>query len=124
MNITLWITQVVLALAVLIAGLMKLARSHDELIESMGWPEDFSVATVKLIGVAEMLAALGLILPGVTGIATVLTPLAAAGLALIQIAAVRLHLQRREREVVFVNIALILLAVFVAWGRFGPSPLG
>jgi uncharacterized membrane protein YphA (DoxX/SURF4 family) len=111
MNVALWITQVVLALAALAAGLMKLARSHDELIESMRWPEDFSAATVKLIGVAEVLAALGLVLPGLTVI-------------LIQAGAIRLHIQRKESEVVFVNITLFAIAVFVAWGRFGPSPLG
>jgi uncharacterized membrane protein YphA (DoxX/SURF4 family) len=124
MNVALWITQVVLALAALAAGLMKLARSHDELIESMRWPEDFSAATVKLIGVAEVLAALGLVLPGLTGIAFLLTPLAAVGLILIQAGAIRLHIQRKESEVVFVNITLFAIAVFVAWGRFGPSPLG
>lgn len=124
MNVALWITQAVLALAALLAGVLKIARSHDELIDQMRWPEDFSARTVKLIGSLEVLAALGLIVPGVTGIAVLLTPMAAVGLFLIQVSAIRLHLQRKESEMLVANITLLAMALFVAWGRFGPSPLG
>jgi hypothetical protein len=53
---------------------MKLARPHQRLVEMMGWPEDFSESTIKLIGLAEMLGALGLVLSGVVDITTILTP--------------------------------------------------
>lgn len=75
---------------------------------------------MKLIGGLEFLAALGLILPAVTGIATVLTPLAATGLALIMIGAIVVHLRRNEVQGAVLNVVLLILSALVAWGRFGP----
>ncbi|HET7901849.1 MAG TPA: DoxX family protein, partial [Candidatus Nanopelagicales bacterium] len=72
-----------------------------------------------LIGVLEVLGAIGLILPGITGIAPFLVPLAATGLALLMIGAIVVHARRGERQPIGANIVLLLLAVFVAWGRFG-----
>jgi hypothetical protein len=86
----------------------------------MPWVEDFSAGTVKLIGVVELLAALGLILPAATGIATVLTPLAASGLAVVMVLATITHLRRKEPKVIPVNLVLLVVAVVIAWGRFGP----
>ena len=84
MNVTLWIVQALLAAAFLFAGVSKLTQHHDRLSEQMGWPGDFSPTFVKLIGGLEVLGAIGLISPGVTGIAPILVPLAATGLAVIQ----------------------------------------
>lgn len=67
-----------------------------------------------------MVAALGLILPAVTGIATVLTPLAAVGVALIMIGAVITHARRAEWQNVGFNVVLLAVAIVIAWGRFGP----
>jgi hypothetical protein len=80
--------------------------------------EDFSQNTVRFIGVVAFLGALGLILPKATGIAPVLTPLAATGLAITMVLAT--HARRREPQGVLVNTVLFALAAFVAWGRFGP----
>ena len=121
MNVVLWIIAIVLALAFLAAGLMKLSRSREQLAASgMGYVEDLSPGTVKAIGVAEVLAAVGLILPGITGIAPILVPLAATGLVLLMIGAIVTHLRRHEAPMVIVNVVLLLLAAVVAWGRFGP----
>jgi len=120
-NVVLWIIAIVLALAFLAAGLMKLSRSREQLAaQGMGYVEDFSPATIKAIGVAEVLAAIGLILPGITGIAPILVPLAATGLVLLMIGAIVTHLRRHEAPMVIVNVVLLLLAAVVAWGRFGP----
>jgi hypothetical protein len=75
---------------------------------------------IKLIGTVEVLAAIGLILPAVLDIAPVLVPLAAVGLILLMIGAAVTHGRRKESRNVAVNVVLLLLAAFVAWGRFGP----
>jgi hypothetical protein len=120
MNVVLWILQVVLALMFGMAGVMKSTQPKENLAKRLPWVEDFSPGTVKLIGVSEVLAALGLILPAVTGIATVLTPLAATGLAVMMVLAAVTHLRRKEPSAVVFNAVLFVLAVVVAWGRFGP----
>lgn len=85
------------ALAFLAAGLMKLARPKDALKQNgMGWVDDFSASAVKLIGLAEVLGALGLILPVVTGIAPVLSPVAGICLVALMIGAVLVHNRRKE----------------------------
>lgn len=123
MDIAIWIAQGLLAVGFGAAGFMKLIRSKDELAANMGWVEDFSTGFVKLVGVVEVLGALGLVLPGITGIAPILTPLAAAGLAVDQLAAAVVHLRRNELQNIVANAVLFALAVFVAWGRFGEYPL-
>jgi len=123
MNVALWIVQGLLAMAFLMAGGMKLAKSKDQLYEKMGWVEGFSEGTIKTIGVLEVLAAMGLVLPGITGIAPVLVPLAAVGLALTQAGAFVVHMRRGETMEFMMNVALFAMAAFVAWGRFGDYAL-
>src|SRR3954470_16085844 len=96
MNIALWVLQILLAIAFAFAGFTKLARSKDQLRAQMGWVEDVSDSTVKLVGAVELLAAIGLILPAATGIAPWLTPLAAVGLAIVMVLAAIVHARRKE----------------------------
>jgi uncharacterized membrane protein len=120
-NVVLWIVAGVLAAAFLASGLMKLAQPKKKIVDSgMGWAEDFSDGAVKGIGALEVLGALGLILPAVFDVATVLVPIAATGLALIMLGAAVTHARRKESQMVVVNVVVLLLAAFVAWGRFGP----
>jgi uncharacterized membrane protein YphA (DoxX/SURF4 family) len=123
MNGALWTVQVLLAVAFLGAGLLKVGMPRDQLRERMAWVDDFSAGLVKFIGVTQILGALGLILPGVTGIATVLTPLAALGLAITMALAAIVHIRRSEVALIVPNVILFALAVFVVWGRFGPHAL-
>lgn len=121
MNIALWVVAGLLALAFLAAGLMKLTRPREKLAASgLAWTEDFSDGAVKGIGALELLAAIGLILPAALGIAPVLTPLAALGLVATMIGAAVVHARRKEMQAIPINVVLLLLAAFVAWGRFGP----
>jgi uncharacterized membrane protein YphA (DoxX/SURF4 family) len=121
MDVVLWILAGLLAVAFLASGLLKLVRSRAQLAESgLGWVEDFGEGTIKLIGVLEILAAIGLILPAVTGIAEILVPLAAAGLVLVMLGALVVHARRKEYPMVVLNLVLIVMAAVVAWGRFGP----
>lgn len=119
MNAALWIVQIVLAFMFLMAGAMKMMKSKDQLREQQGWVEDFSESTIKGIGGLEVLGAIGLILPAVTDIATVLLPLAATGLAITMVGAAVVHFRRGEMPNVAVNVMLLVLSVLVAWGRFG-----
>ncbi len=110
-----------LAAAFLGAGLMKLGQPRKKLADSgMGWTEDFSDGAVKAIGALEVLGALGLILPAVFDVATVLVPIAATGLALLMLGAAATHARRKEPQMIVANVVLFALAAFVAWGRFGP----
>jgi uncharacterized membrane protein YphA (DoxX/SURF4 family) len=123
MNIALWIVQVALALAFGMAGFMKLTQPYEKLSERMAWVNDFSPNIVRAIGLIEILGALGLILPGVTGILPVLVPLAAVGLLLDMVGAALTHVRRKEFSIIVANLVLLALAAFVAYGRFMIAPL-
>ncbi|MFF4624300.1 DoxX family protein [Nonomuraea jabiensis] len=116
----LWVLQAVLAIVFGLAGIMHSTLPKEKLRPMLPWVEDFTPAQVRMIGMVELLGALGLLLPAATGIAPVLTPLAATGLAITMLAAAVTHIRRREPAAVAVNVALLALAALIAWGRFGP----
>ena len=123
MNTALWIVQILLALAFGLAGFMKLTQPKEKLAANMKWVEDFSPNIVKAIGAVELLGALGLVLPALTGILPWLTPLAGVGLVLDMLGAAYTHFRRKENSVIPVNLVLLALAAFVAYGRFVAVPL-
>jgi uncharacterized membrane protein YphA (DoxX/SURF4 family) len=97
MTIAFWIVTGLTALAFIGAGLMKLARPVPALKEAgMGWVDDFSVPAIKLIALAEVIGGLGLIIPPLTNIAPILSPIAAVCLAVIMAGAVVVHVRRKE----------------------------
>ena len=116
MNVFLWILQGILAAFFLMAGATKLSQPKEKLRARMGWVDQFAAGQVKLIGTAEVLGALGLILPWALGIAKVLTPLAAVGLAIVMAGAVVVHTRRKEPA--YMQIVVAVLAIVVAVGRF------
>jgi uncharacterized membrane protein YphA (DoxX/SURF4 family) len=121
MNLALWIIAIVLAVAFAGSGLMKLVVPKDKLVTAgQGWAQDFSPTNIRLIGLIEILGAVGLVLPAAFHIAPILVPLAAVGLALVMVGAIVVHARRKEPMNIAVNVVLIALAVIVAWGRFGP----
>jgi len=118
MNIALWIAQGLLAAMYLMAGTMKTFQTAKAK-EQLPWAKNRSDGFVRFVGTSELLGALGLILPLVTGILPWLTVLAAIGLALIQLLAIFTeHLPKKEYNVVPVNVVLLALAAFVAFGRW------
>jgi len=123
MNIALWIVQILLALAFLAAGSMKVSQPVEKLKTNMGWVEDTTPGNVRLVGAVEILGALGLILPAVTHILPVLTPIAAIGLVLTMIGAAIVHIRRKEFPGLAAPIILLLLALFIVYGRFVAVPL-
>jgi hypothetical protein len=116
MLIAYWIAASLLAFVYLFAGGMKLIRSREALVAAgMGWATDMNRGLVKLVGLVEVLGALGVILPGLVQQATLLAPTAALGLVLVQGAAIGIHWRRGEAKSLPVNIVLLLLALVVAW---------
>lgn len=119
-TITLWIIQSLLAALFLFAGGFKLVTPAAVLAAQA---PQFSVAFMKFIGLCEVLGALGLVLPGLTRIRTGLTPLAAAGLAIIMVGAVVSTLLIAPASAAVVPCVVGALAVAVAYARWRVVPL-
>lgn len=118
MNIALWASQMILALVFGIAGYMKSTQPLDRLQkQGINWAERVHLSLVRIIGLAELLGAAGLILPAALNILPILTPLAAVGLAVIMVFAIIHHIQYKEWKAVVFNLALMAMAAFIAYGR-------
>src|SRR5215217_6198769 len=96
MSIELWVVQALLAAAFLMSGATKLSQPKEKLLKNMAWVEDFSQRTVRIIGALEVLGAIGIVVPALSGIVPWLTPLAALGLVLLILGAALTHLRRTE----------------------------
>lgn len=118
MNIALWVVQGLLTVIFLMAGFMKVSQTKEQMVGRAPWVEDFSLGAIRVIGTAEILGAIGLILPTATGILPWLTSLAAVGLVLTMIGAAVTHTRRGEFPNMGMNVVLLVLAGFVAYGRF------
>ncbi|HLJ61012.1 MAG TPA: DoxX family protein [bacterium] len=118
MRDVLWTVQGLLALLFLFTSGIKLVMPLDALTQQMPLPGLF----VRFIGVAEVLGALGLILPGLLRIRTSLTPLAAAGLVMVMLGATVFTLASGGGPLVLIPLAVGLLAAFVAYGRWRLVP--
>ena len=118
MTYALWIVQGLLAALFLFAGGMKLILPLEKLTGPVPLPGLF----VRFIGVAEVLGALGLILPGLLRIRPGLTPLAAAGLVIIMIGAIAVTLRGGDLVAAMISLVVGVLAAFVAYGRWRLAP--
>jgi uncharacterized membrane protein YphA (DoxX/SURF4 family) len=111
---------VLLAAIFLVTGTTKLTQPRQKMAAGpMRWAADVSDTQFRLIGVVEVLGSIGLILPAATGIAPLLTPLAAVGLVLTMIGAVHAHVRHGEANRLAVPIVVLALALFVAIEGFG-----
>ena len=122
MHVVLWILQVLLAVIFAIAGVTHFLPPEG-LPEAMRGVAEMPAGVPYFIGAVEILAVLGLILPGLTGIQTRLTPLASAGLILVMVGAIVWHAQREEFPNIVLNVILAVIAAFVAYGRWRLRPL-
>jgi|694.fasta_scaffold72452_3 uncharacterized membrane protein YphA (DoxX/SURF4 family) len=116
MNIALWIIQALLAFVFLAAGAMKLVKSKTELEQQqgMGYVTERSAQEMKLIGLAEVLGGIGLIVPWLLNILPILTPIAAAGLTMIMLGAIVTHVRRKESALFVTGLTLLTLIVAIA----------
>ena len=124
MDTALWIVQALLAAIFLITGLTKLTQPRAKMAAGpMRWAAHVSDAQFRALGLLEVLGALGLILPGVLGVAPAITPLAAVGLALTMVGAIATHFRFGEASRLAVPVVLLALTVLVAVERVGPERL-
>ncbi len=117
MTIVLWIIQALLALAFLIAGFMKGFGPLETVKKNLAWTNEVPAGLVRFIGIAELLGAIGLILPEATNILPWLTIAAAVGLAIVMILAAGFHVVRKEWSTIVPSVVLFLLAAFIVIGR-------
>lgn len=121
MNVVLWVLASLLAVVFLAAGGSKIVGKREQMIEKTPYVADLPQNAVRGIGVVEVLGALGLILPALTGLPDPLVPWAATGLTVVMLGAVVVHLRRGDGvPAAAPGVVLAILSAFVAWGRFGP----
>ncbi|MFI0723933.1 DoxX family protein [Streptomyces sp. NPDC021224] len=120
MNTALWITQGLLAAVFLASGTMKSTQSKERMIATgQTGVAPFPLPAIRVVALLELLAGIGLVAPRLTGVAPVLTPLAAVGLVAVMVGAGAAHWSLREYSRVFgINLVILLACVFVAAGRF------
>ena len=121
MNIVLWVFQVLLAAAFLAHGWLFLSPP-PEIVEQMNasLPRWFQL----FLGVAEVLAAVGLTLPGLTRILPRLVTWAAGGIMIVTVSATAYHLMRGEMSSAAITLVLLAMATFLAYMRHRVLPIG
>lgn len=123
MNTLIWILQIILALLFLYSGAMKSTQDREKLMSlNQTGVANLSYASIRFIGISEILGAVGIILPLYLQVIPVLTPIAAACFAVVMVFAIRIHYKRSEFKQVTFNIIIFLMAIGVAFYRF--SELG
>lgn len=123
MNMVLWTVQFILAGLFLLSGTMKTFWPIDRIAKRLPWAASMPPALVRFIGGSQLLGAIGLLAPQLTGILPWLTPLAAAGLATIMVLAALFHARRGEYSAIRFNGVLLVLALFIAYGRLALAPI-
>jgi hypothetical protein len=124
MSTLLWILAFALAAVFVASGAMKIFVPREELLERTPYVEDFPHTIIQGIGLLEILGALGLVVPALTGTATSRGPRGAAGRENRLICRGLVHLRRGDgTRAMLPSLVLAVLSVVVAWARFGPYPL-
>jgi uncharacterized membrane protein YphA (DoxX/SURF4 family) len=119
MNVALWVGQILLALICVVSGSLKSTQSRERMIATgQTAAKIVPLPYMRTAGVAELFAVLGLILPWATGVAPVLTPVAATGFGAMMVMAATVHTRLREPQNVATNMGILAVCVFVAIGRY------
>lgn len=116
-NIALWVTQVLLGLMFIMAGAMKASQPVEAMTRSLPWVTSTPIELVRFIGISELLGGLGLLLPSLLRIKPFLTVGAAIGLGIVMLLAALFHGSRGEFSAIGINIILMAMLTFIAWGR-------
>lgn len=122
-HIALWIAQGLLAVMFIMAGIMKATQPIEALAESLPWVTSTPLTLVRFIGISELLGGLGILIPSIFRFKPFLTVWAALGLALVMVLAAGFHASRGEFPNIGMNIVLIGIALFIAWGRSKKAPI-
>jgi hypothetical protein len=123
MNIVLWIVQGILAIKLVsVSFTHAFQRSLPTMQEAIQKLGKASRWILTLVAIATFLGALGLILPGILGVASRIIPVTAGILSIILLVSLFFHVRSRERPKIFVSLVLFALAAFTAWGRWAIVP--
>lgn len=119
LNVALWVCQILLAVVFGYSGVMKSTKTEKELV-AMGQTgvENLPQNLIRFIGISEILGVIGIILPRLTGILPILTPVVAVCFGIIMILASIVHFRRNEKKTALMNWLILLVCAFVAYGRF------
>jgi len=112
----LWIAQGILGALMIIIGIMECIQP-EKLDKNAQWVKDYP-GLVKFIGVSEVLGGIGLVVPWLTEILPILTPMAAIGIGIIMVLAAVFNFRRKDFRSVRINIFLLAISVFISYGRF------
>lgn len=123
LNLSLWVVQGLLSLTFVGTAIWKLLTPIATLASQIPWAGEVSPSFLHLTAVFDLAGGLGLVLPAATRIRPGLGVLAALGSALLMGAAIPFHVSRGEVAKTPFNAVLLLLCLFVAWGRRGPAPI-
>lgn len=123
LNIALWIAQIFLAFIFFWSGYAKGFQSVEQMSAMMAWAPDVPVPFLKFLSICEFLGGIGLILPSLLRIKPKLTIWAAIGCATLMLLATIFHISRGEFSVIWFNIFLGLVALFIIWGRSTRAPI-
>jgi hypothetical protein len=115
-NISLWVAQIILSVLMLMGTVMKF-MPIEKISAMMPWTGQLPAIVVRLLGLIDLLGAIGLILPALLNIKPQLTVWAAIGIILLMLCAIVFHVSRGEASVIGFNILIVALALFIAWGR-------
>ncbi|MES2134104.1 MAG: DoxX family protein [Bacteroidota bacterium] len=121
-HVTLWVAQAVLALSLIMGTFLKF-MPIEKVSSMMPWTGQVPEMIVRLLGIVDLLGAVGLILPALLRIKPQLTPWAALCTVALMLCATIFHISRGEASVIGFNLFCIVLAAFIAWGRFKKAPI-
>jgi DoxX-like family len=113
MNTAIWIMQGVLAAYFLMPAVMKLTTSKQKLIDKKE-----PVLQIRILGFLELLGVIGIIIPYLTGILPILTPLAAIGFIVVMVGAFVVHYKKKEYKILPLLVLAFILSLVVAYYRF------
>lgn len=122
MHVALWVAQGLLFITLAMGAVMKF-MPIEKIAAMMPWTGELPEITVRLLGVIDLLGALGIVLPALLRWKPQLTVWAAIGIVLLMISATVFHVSRGEASVIGFNLFTLVMAVFVAWGRFNKAPI-
>jgi hypothetical protein len=122
MHIILWIAQLTLAAFLLMGAVMKF-MPIEKIAPLMPWTGELQPVFVRLLGCIDLLGAIGLVIPALLRIKPQLAKWSAIGIIVLMMSAIAFHLLRGEARVIGFNILLVVLAIFIAWGREKKAPI-
>jgi len=123
MDTALWVIQGLLAAFFIMPGIGKVSSSKQKHVEDGHLKPDASIAPIRILGIFELLGCVGIIVPWLTNIVPVLTPITAVCFCLVMLAGLVVHAQKKEYKMLPMLVIVLALAAVVAYYRFSQYSL-